>query len=104
MTNKRRNFLKFGSNYSGKISRNFINFFCEELQSFRYCNYNSKFAHNPLENGHQTGNIDNITKKLHAAKENGAQINTNERFYLYTETKKDNQLNDMCVIRSVHCS
>jgi len=32
-----RSFLIFGTNYSGKISRNIIAISGEELQSFRHC-------------------------------------------------------------------
>lgn len=66
--NKGCNFLTFGTSYSCKLSENFIIIYGEELQSFRHCNYNSKFAQDLLENGHQTGNIDKVMKMLHAAK------------------------------------
>jgi len=66
--NKGRNFLTLGSNYSVKIRINFITISGQELQSFRHCNYNSKFAQKLLENGHQTGNTDKVMKMLHATK------------------------------------
>jgi len=68
MMNKGRNFLTFGANCSGKISRNFITVSGEELQSFRHCSYNSNLAQNHLENRHQTGNTDKVMKMLQAAK------------------------------------
>jgi len=59
------------------------------MHSFQNNNYNSKH----VENGHPKETTSNIIKILHETTK-GPHLDTTEKFYIYTETKKGNQLNN----------
>ena len=54
---------------------------------------NSKFAQHLLETRHPFGKMEDIMQILHVCKTD-THLNSTEKFYIYRETKIDNQLND----------
>jgi hypothetical protein len=76
----------------GQTGCNLKNRFKEHLLSFKNNNYTSKFLH-LLETGHAFGKIDDIMEILYYDKK-GRHLDTMERYYIYRETMKNNQLND----------
>jgi hypothetical protein len=82
-----------GKKYTGQTGRNFEKGFKEHFHSFKYNNYKSKFAQHLLETGHEFGKIDDTMSILYYKKK-VKHVDTMEKFYIYRETKDNNQLND----------
>jgi len=72
--------------------------FQEHFQDFRYGNGKSRFAVHLLENKHSIGPMDNIMETVHATGK-GQMMDTLERFYIFRETKINNQINDGLTIK-----
>ena len=51
-----------------------------------------------LENHHSIGHIDNIMEILYITKK-GRTMDTIEKYYIYKETKNENQINDKNTIK-----
>jgi hypothetical protein len=64
-----------------------------DYKDYKYANNESKFAQHLLENNHSIGPIDNIMEVLYSTNK-GKLIDTIERFHIYKETCKNNQIND----------
>jgi hypothetical protein len=102
LTKKENNFQKSGvyqltckhcgKKYTEQSGRSFEKRFKEHFLSFKNNNYNSKFSH-LSETGHAFGKTDDIIEVLHYDKK-GRHLDTMERYYIYRETMKNNQLND----------
>ena len=58
----------------------------------------SKFAAQLLENRHSIGKIDDIMDILHITKK-GRTVDTIEKYYIYSETKKGSQINDKNTVK-----
>jgi hypothetical protein len=56
-------------------------------------NSKSKFAQHVLEEGHSFGPMDKIMDPIYITKKGGL-LNALEKYYIYKETQKDNQIND----------
>jgi hypothetical protein len=82
-----------GKKYTGQTDRNLEKRFKEHSHSFKYNNYNAKFAQHLLETGHEFGKIDDTMSILYYDKK-GKHLDTMEKFYIYRETKDNNQLKD----------
>jgi len=84
--------------YTGQTGRPFRVRFEEQFRDFKYGNGKSRFAAHLLENMHSIGPMDNIMKTLHATGK-GRMMDTLERFYIFRETKINNQINDKLTIK-----
>jgi hypothetical protein len=82
-----------GKKYTGQTGHNFEKRFKEYFQSFKYNNYNSTFEQHLLETGHEFGKIED-NNVHHILRQKGKHLDTMEKFYIYRETKDNNQLND----------
>jgi hypothetical protein len=65
----------------------------EHYHDYKYANNKSKFAQHTLDEGHACGPINEVMDVIHFAKK-GRLLDTLERFYIYNETAKGNQIND----------
>jgi len=59
----------------------------------------SKFAQHPVENKHSIGSMDDIMEVLRINRK-GELMTSLEGFYIYSETKLENQNNDNCTVKS----
>ena len=84
--------------YIGQTGRLFHTSFSEHFRDCKYANNKSKFAQHLLENSHSIGPIDIIMKVLHPTKK-GKLMDTIERYHIYKETCKNNQINDKNTIK-----
>ena len=84
--------------YTGQTERSFRTRFQEHLREFRHGKGKSSFAQHLLENGHGIGPIEDIMSTIHITNK-GRLMNTLEKFYIFRETKRDNQINDKLAVR-----
>jgi hypothetical protein len=84
--------------YVGQIGRPFKFRFREHLRDFKYGNRKSKFATHLLDNGHSIDPINNVMETLHIT-DKGRMMDTLERFYIFRETKMNNQINDKLTVK-----
>jgi hypothetical protein len=80
-------------NYVGQTGRPLRVRYNEHLRDYRHNTNKSKFAQHLTENRHSFGPIDNVMTILHKT-EKGRLMDTMERYYIYKETKINNQIND----------
>jgi hypothetical protein len=83
----------------GQTGRPFRISFREHYDDYKYANNRSKFAQHIIDEGHSFGPMNDIMEIIHVAKK-GRMLDTLERFYIYSETKRGNQLNDNLTIQS----
>jgi hypothetical protein len=67
--------------------------FREHCNNYRHENNRSKFAQHVLEEGHNSGPMNEIMEVVHVAKK-GKMLDTLEKFCIYKETKHGNQIDD----------
>jgi hypothetical protein len=79
--------------YIGQTGRPFHVHFQEHFRDFKHNNNKSKFATHLLENKHSIGHINDIMEILFTTTK-GKLMDTIEKFYIYKETRKNNQIND----------
>jgi hypothetical protein len=84
--------------YTGQAGRPFRVRFQEDFQDFKYGNGKSRFATHLLENKHSIGPMENIMETLHTTGK-GRMMDTLEKFYIFRETKINNQINDKLTIK-----
>jgi hypothetical protein len=82
-----------GKKYTGRTGCSFGKRYKEHLQYFKYNNENSKFAQTAIETGHEFGKRNYIMSIKFLGKK-GRHLDTIEKFYIYQETKNNNQIND----------
>jgi len=58
----------------------------------------SKFAQHLIENQHSIDSIDNVMDIIHITNK-GKMLDTIEKFYIYRETKLNNQINDKLTVK-----
>jgi hypothetical protein len=80
-------------NYVGQTDRHLRVRYNEHLRDYRHNTNKSKSAQHLTENRHSFGPIDNVMTILHKT-EKGRMMDTMERYYIYKETKNNNQIND----------
>jgi hypothetical protein len=80
--------------YIGQTERLFTVRFREHFHDFTHTYNKSKLAQHLLDRHHSIGPMDtlHITTK-------GRMMNTMEKFHIYIETLKNNQINDKCTVR-----
>jgi len=71
----------------------------DNLRDFEYGNNKLKFAQHLLENRDVIGPMENIMDIIHITNK-GKMMNTLERFYIYKETKSNNQINDKLTVKA----
>ena len=79
--------------YVGQTSISFHVRFSEHFQDYKYANNKHKSAQHLLENSHSIGPVGNIMKVLYSTNK-GKLKDTMEMFYIYKETRINNQIND----------
>jgi len=72
--------------------------FQEHFRDYKYENNKFKFAQHLLDNEHSTGPMQNITDIVHTTSK-GRMLYTMGKFYVYKETKINNQMNDKWTVR-----
>jgi hypothetical protein len=65
----------------------------EHFRDYKYANNKSKFAQHLLDNSQSIAAIESIMNVLYTTNK-GRLLDTVERFYIYNETRKNNQIND----------
>jgi hypothetical protein len=85
--------------YIGQTDRPFRVRFREHYRDYKYANSKSKFAQNPLNEGHSVGSMNEIMDLLYIAKK-GGMLDTWEKFYTFRETQLGNQINDKRTVQS----
>jgi phosphopentomutase len=84
--------------YIGQTGRPFAVRFREHFRDFTHSKNKSKFAQHLLDHNHSIGPMDTIMDTLHITTK-GRMMNTMEKFHIYIETLKNNQINDKCTVR-----
>jgi hypothetical protein len=84
--------------YTGQTRRPFTVCFQERFRDYKYGNGETKFATHLLENKQSTGPMENIMETLHITGK-GRKMDTLERFYIFHETKINNQINGRLIIK-----
>jgi hypothetical protein len=84
--------------YIGQTGRPFRTRYQEHLRDFKYGNYKSKFAQHLLEKQHSIDKMENVMNVLHIT-DKGQIINTIEKYYIYRETKMNNQINNKLTVQ-----
>lgn len=85
--------VNLGKSTTDKQAENYETCYKEHLLSFRSNNTNYKFAEHLLENGQAFGKTDDIMEIKHFGRKVAHMGNT-ERFFIYEDNKKGNQLNN----------
>ena len=83
--------------YTGQTGRSFHTRFKEHFRDYNYKNGKSNFAQHLIDNNHTFGPIDEVMDFLYVTKK-GKLMYTLERFYIYDETKRNNQINDKSTV------
>jgi len=84
--------------YIGQTDRSFKIRCQEHLRDFKYRNGKSSFAQRLIEYGHAIGPMEEIMKTVYFT--NKARLmDTLERFYIFRETKLNNQINDKSTVK-----
>jgi hypothetical protein len=81
-----------------QTGRPFRTWYQEHLRDFKYNNYISIFAQHLLEKQHSIDKMENIMNMLHITGK-GQMMNTIEKYYVYRETKMNNQINDKLTVQ-----
>jgi hypothetical protein len=84
--------------YVGQTGRPFRVRFKERFQDFKHGHMKSKFAQHLIENGHSFGPIHNVMEIIYTTRK-GKQMNTMENFYIFKETRNNNQINDRNMVK-----
>ena len=84
--------------YIGQTGRPFKTRFHEHLRDFKYNNRKSKFAQHLLDSQHSIDEMENIMDVIHITNK-GRMMNTIEKYYIYRETKLNNQINDKLTVQ-----
>jgi len=79
--------------YVGQTGRSFSTRYKEHFRDYTNLDPKSKFTEHLIQSQHSFGPINNVMKPLHFTSK-GRHMNTIERYHIYKETYKNNQLND----------
>ena len=78
--------------YIGQTDRQFRTRFREHYNDYKQANNRYDFTKYVIEEGHNFGLMNEIMEVVYIAKK-GRMLDTVEKFYIYRETKRDNQIN-----------
>ena len=84
--------------YTGQTDWSFNTRFREHMRDFKKGYNKIRFAQNLLENRHAIGNMNDIMDTLFFTNK-GRLMDAVESFYIFRETKLDNQLNDKLTVK-----
>jgi hypothetical protein len=84
--------------YTGQTERPFKIRFQEYFRDFKYGNGKSSFVQHLMDNKHVIGPMKDIMDIVHIAKK-GRIMDTLEKFYIFRETKLNNQINDKLTVK-----
>jgi hypothetical protein len=85
--------------YIGQTGRPFKIRFQEHFRDFKYRNNKSSFSQHLIENGHSIGPMENIMESTIHVTTKGYMMDTTERYYIFRETKINNQINDKLTVQ-----
>jgi hypothetical protein len=80
-------------NHVGQTGRSTHIRYTDHLRDYKHNTNKSKFAQHLTEQKHSFGPIENTMSILYKT-DKGKMMDTMERFYIYQETKNNNQIND----------
>lgn len=84
--------------YRWQTGRSFYHAFDEHFRNCKYHNGKSKFAQHLRDNNHSIWPVEGTVHLVHIIKM-GFGMSVMERlYYVYTETKEDNQINDVSTV------
>ena len=78
--------------YDGQIGQSFHQRYKEHFHDYKFNIRKYSFATHLLDNNHSIGPINEIMEVLHTAKKE-RYMDTLEKFYIYAETRNNNQIN-----------
>ena len=78
--------------------QSFWTHFQQHLRDFKYGNGKSSFTLHLLENRHNIGPMEDIMNTIHITYK-GRLMDTLEKFYIFCETKLNNQINDKLAVK-----
>jgi hypothetical protein len=84
--------------YVGQTGRSFLKRYKEHFHDFKYSIRKSSFATHLLDKNHSMGPINEVMSILYT-NNNGGFMDTIERFYIYSETQINNQINDRNTVK-----
>ena len=84
--------------YIGQTGRLFKTRFQGHLRDFKYNNRKSKFAQHLLDKQHSVDKMENTMDIKHITSK-GKMMDTIEKYYIYRETKLNNQINDKLTVQ-----
>jgi hypothetical protein len=84
--------------YVGQTGRPFSVRFREHFRDYKHVNNKSKFAEHLLDHHHSFGPM-NTTMKILLLTSKGTVMNTLEKYHIYNETHRDNQINDRHTVK-----
>jgi hypothetical protein len=84
--------------YIGQRESPFKVRFLEHLRDFKYRNGKSRFAQHLIDNVHTMGQLENIMDTLRITRK-GQMTDTLEKYYIFRETKLNNQINDKLKVK-----
>jgi hypothetical protein len=84
--------------YVGQTERPFKVCFHEHFHDLKYGNRKSKSATHLLDNKHSIGPMESVMETPHITNK-GRMMDTLERFYIFRETKHNNQINDKLTVK-----
>jgi hypothetical protein len=79
--------------YTGQTGRTLNERLKEHFNDFKHIYRKSKYSTQLLGNKHPIGQINEIMDVVYVGNK-GSHLNTMEKFYIYKETTKGNQIND----------
>ena len=85
--------------YIGQTGISFKIRFHEHFRDFKHGNGKSSFAQHLIENGHSIGPMQDIMETVQLTSK-GQMMDTLEKFYVFRETKINNQINDRMTVKS----
>ena len=83
--------------YIGQTGRSFKIRFHEHFRDFKHGNGKSSFAQHLIENRHSFGPMKDITETVQLTSK-GRMMDTLQKFYIFRETKLNNQINDKLTV------
>jgi hypothetical protein len=86
--------------YTGQTGRSFNTHFQEHLRDFKNGYGKSRFAQHLLENRHAIDRMNDIMDTIYFTNK-GRLMDTVENFYIFRETKLNNQINDRLTVKHI---